>query len=270
MYTASDLNLYYDLDHPLWHKCPDWFLVVGVSQLYEGAGKIAGEGDRASYVIWQEKVSPSIVVELLSPGTESDDLGPFAPKKLRVAPKLNTPPSKFMVYEQILKVPHYIVYNKRTRNLRYFCLVDGVYQEQKVAATNPRLWIADLKIGLAVWHGTFEGMPKAWLRWCDANGTLLLTDTEAALQREAVALQEKLVAQERQQQAEAQWQRAEAQRRQAEAQCQRAEVEREQAELQMRRTVLTLHEMGLAIAQISQITGLTEAKVLAIVAPEGT
>jgi hypothetical protein len=215
-------------------------LAVGVSRLYEGAGKIAGEGDRASYVIWQEKVSPSVIVELLSPGTEGDDLGPFAPKKLRVAPEPNTPPAKFVVYEQILKVPHYIVFNKRDRNLRYFRLIDGAYQEQKVAATNPRLWIADLKIGLAVWQGQFEGMPRAWLRWCDANGTLLPTDTEAALQ-------EKVVAQQRQQQAEAQ---------------------RQQAELQVRQTVLSLHDMGLPIAQISQITSLTEGEVAAIVAPE--
>ena len=25
---ASDLNLYYDPDHPLWHKRPDWMLSV--------------------------------------------------------------------------------------------------------------------------------------------------------------------------------------------------------------------------------------------------
>ena len=84
IYTASDLNLYYDLAHPLWHKRPDWFLAVGVSRLYEG------KRDRASYVIWQEKVSPTVIVELLSPGTESDDLGRFVPKAFRSEP---TPPN---------------------------------------------------------------------------------------------------------------------------------------------------------------------------------
>ena len=34
-FTASDLNLYYDVRHSLWHKRPDWFLVVDVSRLYE-------------------------------------------------------------------------------------------------------------------------------------------------------------------------------------------------------------------------------------------
>jgi Uma2 family endonuclease len=175
IYTASDLNLYYDLSHPLWYKRPDWFLVVGVPLLHPD-----GEGDRNSYVIWQEQVSPAIVVEFLSPGTEADDLGRFFAKPTK--PQLaNLPPSKFMVYEQVLQVPHYIVFDKRDRNLRYFKLVDGTYQEQAIAPTNPRIWIADLEIGLAIWQGTFAGRPKAWLRWCDGNGNLLLTDTEAAL-----------------------------------------------------------------------------------------
>ena len=34
-FTASDLNLYYNVRHPLWHKRPDWFLVVDVPRLYE-------------------------------------------------------------------------------------------------------------------------------------------------------------------------------------------------------------------------------------------
>jgi hypothetical protein len=68
--------------------------------------------------------------------------------------------------------------------LRYFRLIGGEYQEQPVATSNPRVWIEDLEIGLAVWQGIFEGMPKSWLRWCDADGTLLLTDTEAAVQQQ--------------------------------------------------------------------------------------
>ena len=224
LYTASDLNLYYDLAHPLWHKRPDWFLAVGVSRLYEG------KRDRASYVIWQEKVSPSAIVELLSPGTESDDLGRFAPKQFRSQPTPpNAPPSKLQVYEQILKVPHYVVFNKRDSSLRYFRLSGGEYQEQVVAETNPRLWIPELEIGLAVWQGSFEGMPQSWLRWCDGHGMVFPTDTEAALQREA-----------------------EAQR------------ERDQAESQIRQTVLNLLAFGMPIEQVAQMTGLSAQAIEAI------
>ncbi|GET38836.1 protein of unknown function DUF820 [Microseira wollei NIES-4236] len=28
VFTGTDMNLYYDVRHPLWHKRPDWFLVL--------------------------------------------------------------------------------------------------------------------------------------------------------------------------------------------------------------------------------------------------
>ena len=223
LYTASDLNLYYDLAHPLWHKRPDWFVAVGVSRLYEG------KRDRASYVMWQEKVSPAVIVELISPGTESEDLGRFAPKPAIEKTSPTTPPAKFQVYEQILKVPHYVVFNRRDNSLRYFRLSGAAYQEQRVAETNPRIWIPELAIGLAIWQGTFEGLPQDWLRWCDADGMLLPTDTEAALQREAEAQQQ-----------------------------------RDQAESQIRQTVLNLLAFGMAIEQVAQMTGLSVSEVAAI------
>jgi Uma2 family endonuclease len=265
IYTASDLNLYYDLSHLQWYKRPDWFLVVGVPRLYPGEG----DGDRESYVIWQEKVSPIVIVEFLSPGTEADDLGRFAPKKKKESAQKtadpNAPPSKFEVYEKILKVPHYIVFNKRGSILRYFQLIGDAYQEQEVATDNPRIWIADLGVGLALWQGIFEGMPKTWLRWCDANGTVLLTDTETALQGEAEALKRQQQAELQREQAELEREQAELEREQAKLEREQAELEREQAELKLRRTVLSLHEIGMTIAQVAQITGLTEAEVEAIV-----
>ena len=47
-FTASDLNLYYDVNHPLWYKRPDWFLAIDVPRSYEGKEL------PWSYVIWQE------------------------------------------------------------------------------------------------------------------------------------------------------------------------------------------------------------------------
>src|SRR5512147_2811593 len=31
LFFGTDLNLYYDWQHTLWHKRPDWFLVIGVN-----------------------------------------------------------------------------------------------------------------------------------------------------------------------------------------------------------------------------------------------
>jgi Uma2 family endonuclease len=177
-FTASDLNLYYDAHHPLWHKRPDWFLAVGVSALYDGYDL------RRSYVVWQEGQSPTIVVEFLSPSTEREDLGQFFEAADRVDGSEPQPteagatPGKLEVYEQYLRVPHYIVYSRYTQRLRYFKLVGSRYEEQPVQAVSPSIWLSDLNLGLGLWEGCFEGIPGHWLRWCDVVGHWFLTDTE--------------------------------------------------------------------------------------------
>lgn len=195
-FTASDLNLYYDVNHPLWYKRPDWFLAVDVPHLYEG------EDLRRSYVVWQEGKNPYVVIEFLSPGTEMEDLGRFYDQTAQVTNPASstaaanpvesdsknnseqpittppTPPTKLEVYERYLRVPHYLVYSRYTQRLRYFKLDGGQYQEQPLNANNPIVWLADLEIGLGIWQGVFEAVPGFWLRWCDQEGIWLLTDAE--------------------------------------------------------------------------------------------
>jgi len=193
-FTGTDLNVYYDPNHVLWHKRPDWFLALNVPHLYEGADL------RMSYVVWQEQQSPQVVVEFLSPKTEREDLGRFYRESDRVVAPLaasfppplaptNTPPSKVEVYERYLGVPHYIVYSRYTQRLRYFQLAGGRYQEQSLRSGNPRIWLADLDIGLGIWEGRFEGKSSHWLRWCDGDGNWFWTDTETAQQQAAAAQQ---------------------------------------------------------------------------------
>lgn len=173
-FTASDLNLYYNVNNPLWYKRPDWFLAVDVPRLYEGKDL------RRSYVVWQEGKSPYVVIEFLSPGTEMEDLGRFNDEAGKVEPSATKPPGKLEVYERYLRVPHYFVYSRYTQRLRYFKLDGGQYQEQSLNAENPIAWLADLEIGLGIWQGVFEDVPGYWLRWCDRAGNWLLTDTEQA------------------------------------------------------------------------------------------
>ncbi len=167
IFTASDLNLYYTIQHPLWYKRPDWFAVLGVPRLYDGNDL------RLSYVLWQEGVSPSVIVELLSPGTEDEDLGRTA--------RDQTPPSKWEVYEQILRVPYYVVFNRYTNELRAFTLVAGEYQE--ISLIEPRIWMPMLKVGLGLWQGEYQGISRPWLRWYDESGNWILTPTEREQQR---------------------------------------------------------------------------------------
>jgi Uma2 family endonuclease len=222
-FTGSDLNLYYDNTHTQWHKRPDWFLAIGVPRLYQGRDL------RNSYVVWQERTTPFVIVELLSPGTEAEDLGPFAvnsPARLSNGQSQPEPPSKWQVYERILRVPYYVVFSRYTNEVRFFHQVGGHYQEQALHAANPRLWMPELDLGLGLWTGTFEGITRSWLRWYDATGNWVPTDVEQAhIEKEQV--------------------------------LQRAE----QAEAQVLQVAQNLLRSGLLIGQVSDLTGLSEAQL---------
>jgi len=168
VFVANDLNLYYDPRHPLWYKRPDWFAVVGVTRLYEQRDL------RLSYVVWQEGVDPFIVIELLSPGTEKEDLG----QTLRLAEQ---PPTKWEVYEQILRVPYYILFNRYNNHLQAFGLMTSRYQA--LALEEQRLWLDAIQLGLGLWQGTYQGIERQWLRWYDAEGNWVPTPAEQERQR---------------------------------------------------------------------------------------
>jgi Uma2 family endonuclease len=226
IFTALDMNLYYDSNHTSWYKRPDWFLVVGVSRLYQGFDA------RSSYVLWDEKVSPIVVIEFLSYGTESEDLGRFATHP-PASTKPGRPPCKFEVYESIVKVQNYIVYDEETQRLRYFRLVNGRYQEQALAVSNPLLWIPELDVGLGIWQDVFDELPQAWLRWCDRNGNFCLTDTE----QEREARQQEQLAREA------------------------AENQLAQTENQLAQTVRGMLDRGIAIGDVAQITGIPPEEI---------
>jgi Uma2 family endonuclease len=231
IFTGTDLNLYYDVHHSLWHKRPDWFLALGVPRLYDGKDL------RASYVVWQEGVNPFVVVELLSPGTENEDLGRFAEPsttsalgestpivELNISPSngqstKEVPPGKWQVYEQILRIPYYVVFSRYDNCLRAFRLVGGHYQEETLDASNPRIWISELDLGLGLWEGEFDGIERLWLRWYDTQGNWILTE--------------------------------------AEYQQQRADT----VEDQLRQVVVNLLQANLSVSQVASMTGLTEEQV---------
>ncbi|MEH2374592.1 Uma2 family endonuclease [Nostoc sp.] len=167
VYSAADLNLYYDLQHPLWYKRPDWFGVVGVGKLYKG------QDLRLSYVTWQEPANPFVVVELLSPGTEDEDLG------TRRESAADKPPSKWEVYERILRIPYYIVFSRYTNELRAFQLVGGHYEPMNL--TDGYLLMPEINLSLGLWQGSFRDIERLWLRWFTLEGELIPAPTEEAV-----------------------------------------------------------------------------------------
>jgi Uma2 family endonuclease len=228
IFTGTDINLYYDIRQPLWHKRPDWFVALGVPRLYD-------ETDlRLSYVIWQEGVSPFVVVELLSPGTEDEDLG-------RTERKPDKPPTKWEVYEKILRVPYYVVFDRYSDRLWAFVLEAGHYRAQDLS--EGKLWIPEMQLGLGLWHGTYQGITRLWLRWYDELNQWLPTAAEAAQQEAEIAQREAEIAQR---EAEIAQREIAAARQEAEAERQRAN--QAEAELEMLRQ--RLREQGIDPDQV--------------------
>ena len=168
-FIAKDLNLYYDADHTQWYKRPDWFLVLGVPRSRNQ------QELRWSYVIWQEKVSPFLVVELLSAGTEGEDLG-------RTTRKANDPPTKWKVYEQLLKIPYYVVYDRERNQFLGFKLERSgeSYRYRALDLSGGRLWLEELGLGLGIWQGRYKLVSGLWLRFYDAAGNWIPTPIERA------------------------------------------------------------------------------------------
>jgi Uma2 family endonuclease len=252
LFCGSDINLYYDAHHSLWYKRPDWFVAVGVPRLYDGTDL------RMSYVVWQEGVAPCVVVEFLSPGTTKEDLGEGGDEEVEedggevemgetqgrgdteTQRRIENPKSKWEVYEQILQIPYYVVFNRYSDRLRWFKLDGGQYREQPLDLENPRIWIPELELGLGLWQGEYEGISRRWLRWFDREGNWVPTDAEAERQR-----------------AETERQRAEAERQRAETERQRAE----QVESQLQQVIVNLLRSGMSVEEVAALTGVERDRV---------
>ena len=200
VFTASDLNVYYDARHSGWYKRPDWFLVLGVSRHQEQ------QDLRLSYLVWQEGVNPFLVVEFLSPGTEEEDLG-------QTIRSVNQPPTKWEVYEQILRIPYYVIYDRYENQLRAFRLNGNRYEA--LSLPDGRLWLAEIQLGLGLWQGSYQGTTGLWLRWYDETGWIPTLAERAEKEH---------------QRAEDERQRAEDERQRAQQEHQRAEDERQRAQ----------------------------------------
>ena len=110
-------------------------------------------------------------------------------------------PGKFWVYEQIIRIPYYGIYEMSTDRLEVYHLRDFAYQklEPNQRGHYP---IEPLEIELGLWQGSYQNQTQLWLRWWDIHGNLLLIGDERAEL-------EKLRTEQEHQRAEQEHQRAE-------------------------------------------------------------
>jgi Uma2 family endonuclease len=206
-------------------EAPDWFYVPNVPSKLDGQY-------RRSYVLWREFVAPLIVLEFASQdGTEERDATPLA----RTTDGISKP-GKFWVYEQIMRIPYYGIYEIQTGKLEVYSLSEGRYQPL-VANDRGHFTIASMGVEIGLWQGSYQNQEsQLWLRWWDAEGNLLLIgDERARLEQQRTEQAQVEAAQERQ--------RAE----QAEAQLQQ---ERQDSEQWRRSAIVNLLRVGLSTEQI--------------------
>ncbi|MDQ3250426.1 MAG: Uma2 family endonuclease [Chloroflexota bacterium] len=111
-----------------------------------------------SYFIWEYGKPPDVVIEIVS-NRKGGELG-----------------HKVAAYAR-LGIAYYVVYDpeQQLSNQRLH-----VYARQRTSYVEmPESWLDDLRLGLLLWQGEYEGIEGLWLRWCDQNDQILLTGQEA-------------------------------------------------------------------------------------------
>jgi Putative restriction endonuclease len=207
-----DMAVYFDPDLP--PIVPDGFLSLGVERFYD-------EELRPSYVLWDELVVPSIVLEVVS-----------ATYRQEYTTKLDR-------YAQ-LGVLYYVIYNSQRRRkpkLEIYKLVNGNYQLQ----TGNPLWMPEIGLGIGYERGDYGGVTRDWLYWYDEDNQRYPTPPEwVKLEQQRVLLE---IAKTNQARAESEQARAESE--QARAGSEQARAESERVQMRAERLAAKLIALGI-------------------------
>lgn len=149
---ASNFGLCTKISGELTLKAPDWLYVSRVKQ--PGL-------PRQSYTPHLEGDTPSIVMEFLS----ATDGGEYSIRQI-------PPVGKWFFYEQVLKIPTYVVFEPDWGLLEVYRLQDERYALEQPDEEGCH-WCEALKLFLGTWRGEKEGREGYWLRWWDKAGQLL-------------------------------------------------------------------------------------------------
>ncbi|MEH2416744.1 Uma2 family endonuclease [Nostoc sp.] len=145
------MGIYYDPGLPA--IVPDAFLSLDVKRFYD-------ENLRPSYVLWEEKKLPILVLEVVS----QIDCGEYSTKKAEYAK---------------LGFLYYVVYNPfrcDKPRLEVYKLVQNAYELHD----GDRVWLPEIGLGIGMEQGTCLGIGREWLYWYNQQGQRFLTPQEQA------------------------------------------------------------------------------------------
>ena len=197
-FWGVDMCVYYEpnTEEPIKSKSivPDGFLALGVERL-------KNEGGRLSYLLWEEKVLPILVLEVVSHKYNGEY------------------DSKLLEYQD-LGILYYVIYNplsgrrglyKKHQSLEVYKLIDGKYElvssVSLLSGNGKVFWMPEIGLGIGCEQGNQGGWQREWVYWYDRSGVRYPTAEERAdnaqelVQQERAAKEkaEALVLQERQQ-----------------------------------------------------------------------
>lgn len=163
--TTTNYGICATVNQKMVVKAPDWAYIPFI--------RVSREEIKRSYTPQLQGDIPVVVMEFLS-DTEGGEY----------SNKPTYPPGKWFFYEQVLKIPNYVIFKPDTGDLEVYQLNDsGRYQLSNPDANN-RYWIAQMSLFLGRWQGSRENRTGYWLRWWDENGNFLLWGLEKAAQLE--------------------------------------------------------------------------------------
>jgi Uma2 family endonuclease len=183
-----DMGVYHepDLEQPKNSRVivPDGFLSIGVEQ------QRPDEDGRSSYVLWQDKVLPTLVLEVVSKTYNGEY------------------DQKLKDY-QALGVLYYAIYNpfsskgthKQRQALEVYELRGDKYELMPLVVLpggGRMVWLSEIGLGIGYERGMRGDWQRDWLYWYDRSGVRYPTDAERAEQEklakekaEVIAIQER-------------------------------------------------------------------------------
>jgi Uma2 family endonuclease len=155
-FFGVDMGVYYDPEQPA--IVPDGFLSLGVPRVFD-------ENLRLSYPLWEEKVIPTFVLEVVSQTYR----GEYKSKK---------------TFYQNLGVLYYVIYDpnrKRKPRLEVHRLVNGEY----VLQPGNQVWLPEIGLAIGIERGTYLGIAREWMYWYNQSGDRFPTSEERVIQAES-------------------------------------------------------------------------------------
>ncbi len=160
--TPSNYGICATVNQKISVKAPDWAYIPQIT--------VPRSEVELSYTPVRQGELPAIVMEFLS----ETDGGEYSSKPTH-------PVGKWYFYEQVLKVPTYVIFDLNGGLLELYRLQDGRYALEQPDAEG-RHWIEEMGLFLETWQGQRDDREGYWLRWWTPDEQLLPWASERAEQ----------------------------------------------------------------------------------------